>query len=42
MPTPNYLIKQASERLEEAQDRLFFLAEAPWTRHAGSRTLTGW
>jgi hypothetical protein len=28
MPNPNDIIKQASERLQEAQDRLFFLAES--------------
>ena len=28
MSNANEIIKQASERLEEAQDRLFFLAEA--------------
>ncbi len=28
MPNPNDIIKQATERLQEAQDRLFFLAES--------------
>ncbi len=28
MPTPNDIIKQATESQQEAQDRLFFLAEA--------------
>ncbi len=28
MPNTNNIIKQATERLEEAQDRLFFLAES--------------
>ncbi len=28
MQNPNEIIKQATERLQEAQDRLFFLAES--------------
>ncbi len=28
MQNPNDIIKQATERLQEAQDRLFFLAES--------------
>jgi hypothetical protein len=37
MQNPNDIIKQPTEHLQEAQDRLFFLAESAWMCPGGSR-----